>query len=153
MRLVAAGLAVASVLALSGCSDPTGLFGSGDSTAGYCGALTADRARFADLLNGGPDGLINGLPMLRSLADQAPPDINPKWHTFVGAVDGLKKALDAAGVKASDFKDGKPPVGLEAGKSAAIVAAANTLSSADTSAAATSIEQQARDVCHVNLGM
>ena len=69
------------------------------------------------------------------------------------AVEGLDEAIDDAGVKPSDFEDGKPPAGLSAADQKAIADAAGQITTDDVVAAATGIEQQARDVCKVNLGL
>ena len=56
-------------------------------------------------------------------------------------------------MKASDFKGGKPPAGLSPADKQAIADAAYRISSDDVVASASGIEQQARDVCKVNLGL
>jgi hypothetical protein len=91
--------------------------------------------------------------MLHELADKAPRDLTDEWQVFLGALDGLEKALTDAGAKPSDFRDGRPPAGLSATDRKAIVDAADQVSSADVSQAASGIEQQGRDVCKVNLGL
>jgi hypothetical protein len=91
--------------------------------------------------------------MLHDLASNAPKDLADDWQVFVGALDGLEKALKDAGVKPSDFQDGKPPAGLSAAHREAIKGAADQVASDDVSQAASSIEQEGRDVCKVNLGI
>ena len=139
---------------LAGCSDPTGLLDKGTPTDAYCAALTADRQQISDMVSSGaPDALITNLPLLRSLSGQAPADVKTQWATFVSAIDGLRKALQDAGLKPSDFSNGVGPATLDPKKKDDIVAAASRLASADTTAATAAIEQEARDVCRVNLGM
>ena len=94
----------------------------------------------------------SNLPMLRDLAEKAPDDLADEWQTFLGALEGLDKALKDAGVKPSDFKDGKPPAGLSAADQKAIADAAGQIGSDEVVAGRLRIEQQARDVCKVNLG-
>ena len=65
--------------------------------------------------------------MLRDLADKSPEDLADEWQTFIGALDGLDQAIEDAGVKASDFKDGKPPAGLSAADQKAIADAAGQI--------------------------
>ena len=146
LRLPGACLAVALLLPVAGCGE--------NSIDDYCAALKSDQKQIAEMLEStSATALLTHLPMLRDLADQAPEDLADEWQTFVGAVDGLQDALDEADVKASDFEDGKPPAGLSAEDRQAITAAADQMATADVSAAASGIDQQARDVCKINLGL
>jgi hypothetical protein len=56
-------------------------------------------------------------------------------------------------VRASDFKGGKPPAGLSPADQKAIAEAAGQVATDDVVAAATGIEQEARDVCKINMGL
>jgi len=153
-RAVAA-LALISLLGVSvtACGDQPGGSGSAD-TGAYCAALGADRAAFADMFaSGSPGALIAQLPRLRELAAKAPSDLRDEWQAFLGPVERLHKALDAAGVEPDSFRDGRPPAGLDAASRQSIRAAADDLSSPATVSAAAGIDQQARDVCKINLGM
>ena len=67
--------------------------------------------------------------------------------------DTIEKAIKKAGVKPSDFVDGKPPAGLSAADKRSIVDAADQVRSEEVVQAASGIEQQGRDVCKVNLGL
>jgi hypothetical protein len=100
-----------------------------------------------------PSALLGGLPTLRDLADQAPEDLKDEWQTFLDALDGLAGAIKDAGVKPSDFKGGRPPKGLTEKEQQAISEAANQIGTDDVVQASAGIEQQARDVCKVNLGL
>ena len=145
MRRLAAGLLVALLLPLSGCGDPT---------KDYCSALEEHNKEIAEMVGSdSPDGLLNGLPMLRDLAEKAPEDLADEWQTFVDAVEGLDDALEKAGVKPEDFVAGKPPKGTGAREQKAIADAASQIVSADVVQASAGIEQQARDVCKLNLGL
>ena len=140
-----AGVAIALVVPLVGCGDP------GKS---YCADLEQHTKQIAEMLDSGsPTALFNGLPMLRQIADKAPRDLTDEWTALLGALDGLQRALKDAGVKPSDFKDGKPPAGLSAEDRKAIADAAGVVSSDNVVEASSGIEQQARDVCKVNLGL
>ena len=44
-----------------------------------------------------PTALLDHLPMLRDLADQAPEDLADEWQTFLDALEGLDEALKDAG--------------------------------------------------------
>jgi hypothetical protein len=145
MRAIVAALAVALLLPLAGCGDPT---------KSYCSDLEAHRKQIADMLDSdSPSALLDGLPMLHDLADKAPQDLSDEWQTYLVALDGLDKAIKHAGVRASDFKGGKPPAGLSPADQKAIAEAAGQVATDDVVAAATGIEQEARDVCKINMGL
>jgi hypothetical protein len=145
MRSRLALLAVALLLPLTACGDPT---------ADYCSDLKSHSKEIADMIGSdSPTALLDGLPMLRDLADKAPDDMTDDWQTYLGALGDLDKALDDAGVKAGDFVDGKPPSGLSTSDREAIAAAADQVAGEEVVAASEAIEQEARDVCKVNLGL
>ena len=146
MRGVVAGLTVALLLPLAACG--------GDSTDAYCRDLESNRKQIADMIgSGSPAALLDGLPVLRELADQSPDDLADEWQAYVGALEGLDDALKEAGVEAGDFEDGKPPAGLSAADQKSIADAASQIATPEVVEASTGIEQQARDVCKVNLGL
>jgi hypothetical protein len=137
---------LALVLPLAGCGD--------DPIDAYCADLSAHSKEMAAMLDSSTaTSLLGHRAMLRGLAEKTPPDLQDEWQTFLGAVEGLQRALDAAGVKASQFVDGKPPTGIAPADQRAIIDAADQLSSDDVVTAATGIDQQARDVCKINLGL
>ena len=139
-------LLVALLLPLAACG--------GDESASYCSDLQKDRKEIADMLeSGSPSALLGNLPMLHDLADKSPRDLVDEWQTFLGALDGLDKAIEDAGVEPEDFKDGKPPDRLSAADRKAITDAANQIGTEEVVRAASGIEQQARDVCKINLGI
>ena len=146
MRVVKARfLVLAAVLALV----PTGC--GGNSEDAYCAALKSDQTIFAD--DGTGVALITNLPRLEALAARAPDDLDDEWQTFTTALESLRDAIKAAGLKPSDFVDGKPPAGTTAAARTAIAQAANELSDDDVVTAASGIEQQAKDVCKLQLGL
>jgi hypothetical protein len=139
---------VAAVLlaALVGCG--------GDSTEDYCSALEERRTRIADMVESQSSAaLLDNLPMLRELAEKSPDDLTDEWQTYLDALEGLDDALDEAGVEASDFRDGRPPEGLSAADRKAIADAATQITTEEVVQAGSGIEQQARDVCKINLGL
>ena len=145
-RRCAAGLVLVLLAALAGCG--------GDEREEYCQALQERRPRIAEMVESDSSAaLLENLPMLRELGEQAPEDLADEWQTYLAALEGLDDALDRADVKATDFEDGKPPAGLDEGERAAIAAAADEVAAEDTVLAAAGIEQQARDVCKINLGL
>jgi hypothetical protein len=120
----------------------------------YCQALAGDRTEFAAMVgDGSPTALVTHLDMLEDLAGKAPDDLGDEWQAFLTPIRGLRDALAEAGVKPSDYHDGAPPAGLSAAQRTAIRQAADHLSTESTVSAATGIDQQARDVCKINLGM
>jgi hypothetical protein len=146
VRRLAAGV-LAGVLAL-------GVQGCGDQEKGYCKALTGDQGVFAAMQDDPSGiGLLKHTSTLHELADKAPDDLDDEWQTFLGAIDAFETTLKDAGVKADDFVDGKPPADLTAADRARIANAASELSSEDVVEAATGIEQQAKDVCKLQLGL
>jgi hypothetical protein len=144
-RLAAAVLTVVLVASLGACAD---------QEEKYCDALRNDRTRIDEIINSTrSDALLAGLPLFRDLADEAPDDLTDEWQTFVNALEGLRQALDDAGVKASEFRDGKIPSSVTGDDRQSIVAAADTLGSDAVVSAVSGIEAQGRDVCKVNLGL
>ena len=143
-RLVPAVLAVL-LLGLAGCGDPI---------EDYCSQLREDRKEFAEMLDSeSSSALLGNLPMLRDLAEKSPDDLSDEWQTYLSAIEGLDEAIKDAGVKPSDFDDGTPPAGLSKADQKAIAEAASQITTEEVVDAATGIEQQARDVCKVNLGL
>ena len=144
-RLAATVLTLALSVTLCGC---------GDQEEQYCDALRKDRTRIDEIINAsGGDALLEGLPVFRDLADEAPDDLTDEWQTFLNALEGLQDALRDAGVKPSEFRDGKIPASVTGDDRRTIAAAADTLSSPPVVSAVSGIETQGRDVCKVNLGL
>ena len=148
VRLAVVALVMGLVLPLAGCG------GDERTIDDYCAALKAGQKQIAEMIESpSPTALLSNLSMLQGLAKEAPDDLTDEWQTFLGAVEGLEDALDDAGVKPSDFEDGRPPAGLSAADRKAIAAAATQITTDEVSAAASGIDQQARDVCKLNLGL
>jgi hypothetical protein len=146
MRRLVGVLLLVLLASLAGCG--------GDSQEDYCTALEERRTKIAEMVDSGsPAVLLDNLPMLRDLGEQAPEDLRDEWQTYLDALGGLDEALDEAGVKASEFKDGKPPAGLSEAERKAIADAAGQVAAEETVQAGAGIEQQARDVCKINLGL
>jgi hypothetical protein len=146
LRPVGLALAVTLLLPVAGCG--------GNDYDAYCGDLKRHQNAMSEMIDSSsPTSLLSHLPMLHELAKKAPQDLTDEWQTFLGALDRLDKALKDADVKPSDFSDGKPPAGLSDSDRQAIVDAADQISSDEVTQAAAGIEQEARDVCKVNLGL
>lgn len=126
----------------------------GDQEKGYCDALESDQKMFAEMAED-----TNGLALLEhrtrlhALAEKAPDDLDDEWQTFLGAIDAFSSTLSDLGVKPDDFVDGSPPAGLSPTDRTRIANAASELSSEDVVEAANGIEQQAKDVCKLQLGL
>jgi hypothetical protein len=145
-RIAGAVLAVALLVPVAGCGE--------DSIESYCSDLREHRKEMAEMVEStSPSALLSHLPMLHDLAEQAPQDLEDEWQVFVGALDDLDKAIRDAGVKPSDFEDGKPPAGVSAAERRAIADAASQIRTDEVVEAASGIEQQGRDVCKVNFGL
>lgn len=129
------------------------LSGCGDDGAAYCTQLQADQEELAEMSENPASGLVNNLPRLRNLADKAPDDLVDEWQTLINAVEQLDTALDEADVDPDDYRDGKPPKGLSAADQKAIGEAGAVLASEEVVVAAGGIEQQARDVCKLQMGL
>ncbi|MCZ4500473.1 MAG: hypothetical protein JWQ74_3028 [Marmoricola sp.] len=115
----------------------------------YCAALKKDAQIFSS--DGVGNLLIADLPKLQALGAKAPDDLQDEWQTFLTGLGGLSKALAAAGVKAGEFS-GTRPADVTDAEWSAIQIAANNASSDDVAAASDGIDQQARDVCKLQLG-
>lgn len=146
VRLLSSGAAAVLLLgALVGC---------GSAEEDYCRALEAEQQRFAEMQQDSSGlGLLAQRSLLDRLAEKAPDDLQDEWQTLLGALDAFDRTLADVGVEPEDFVDGAPPAGLGAEQRARIARAADELASADVVAAANGIEQQAKDVCKLQLGL
>jgi hypothetical protein len=144
-RGVAVAVAAALLLVAQGC---------GDREKDYCDALQRDQKLFAEMQEDSSGlGLLRQRTHLHQLADKAPDDLTDEWQTFLGALDAFATTLDQVGVDPDDFVGGKPPEGLADADRTRIANAASELSSPDVVEAANGIEQQAKDVCKLQLGL
>lgn len=141
-----AGLLLASSAGLvAGCS-------GGDPYEDYCAAVEAHQTELTRTLGeGGRAGLIEALPILADLRDQAPEDVSDEWTQVVEAVEGLRDAVAVADVDPATYDPAKPPAGLTAEEKQAIDEAATEVGSQETQLALAAVEQQVRDVCRTPL--
>jgi hypothetical protein len=133
-----------------------GLTSCSSSTESYCSLLKQDRRELekdsAGAAKPGSDTLGDTVTLLAGLQDKAPDDISGEWDTLVSALQNLEDAVKATGAKYGDLAAGKKPAGVTDGQLRAVQEAAGELSSTRVQQAASSIEQHAQDVCHVDLG-
>jgi hypothetical protein len=142
-RRAAAGLVALALLGLP--------VACGDAEASYCDALRSRQEIFAG--DGSSDGFLDALPDLEELAEKAPDDLRDEWQTFTGALETLDKTIVAAGVKPRDIVGGRKPATVTDAQWTAITTAADSLSSVDVAQAVDGIDQQAKDVCKLQLGL
>lgn len=145
LALVVAGLASVIVPRLRQSSDPT---------SGYCHALSSHQSQVSTILGSGdPTALVDNLGLFQTFADAAPSDVAGSWTALTTAIQSLQTAIAASGHRPSEFAGGTFPPGVTAAQRQAIRAAADTLTSPTTVAASSAIDQEVRDVCHLDLGM
>jgi hypothetical protein len=129
-----------------------GLAGCADEQQRYCDAVTAHQRELSDLVGSGdPDALLRALGPFRDLRSHAPGDISDEWQQVITSIEGLQRALDAAGVDPATYDRAHPPAGLSAADRSRIDAAAKELGSGTTLRALQDLDQQARDVCKTPL--
>ncbi|MFT4289266.1 hypothetical protein [Nocardioides sp.] len=135
---VAVGL---TVTVLSGCSK--------DPYDAYCGTVKEHQQELTRAVD--EHGLLAGLGTFEEFQVKAPEDIREDWRTVVDALNGLRTALDDAGIDSGSYDPAHPPAGLGKAEQERITAAADRLASQPTKDALQAVEQQARDVCHTPL--
>lgn len=117
----------------------------------YCTVAKDDQAVFVD--DGTGLGLVTNIAKLKEMAAKSPDDLSDEWQVFVDAVERLRAAIESVGLQPSDFVDGQPPTSTPAADRQTIAAAASQLSQPDVVDAASGIEQHAKDVCKLQLGL
>ena len=145
MRRLLAGVLLTG--ALAGCSNSPE-----DLRADYCEVVEEQQFALTEALaDDSPEALLGALPVFRELAEEAPRDIDDSWTRFIDALEGLQKALDAAGVEAASYNAKKPPEDVTKEQQAAIARAADELVTEDVSDAFNSVQQHAKDICKTPL--
>lgn len=128
--------------------------GCASETETYCGDLAERRDELTELAaSPDADALQETLGVLGELRDSAPADIEDEWSTLVFAYETLVAAFDAAGTSPGEYDPANPPEGVTESESRRIEGAAADLGSRRVLAAADGLEQHARDVCDVDLGL
>lgn len=143
--LLGAALAI-PLLALTGCG--------GNRYSSYCDAVSGHQEQLTNTFSaGGKAALIDALPAFEDLRDRAPSDIRGDWDRIVTTLQGLRSALQAAGVDPASYDRKQLPAGVTAAQKAAIDAASRAVGSAAAAQSAQNVQQEARDVCHTPLTM
>jgi len=128
-----------------------------DQTESYCDELAAERETLSDLAQRsdepGTEVLEDTVEVWRDLQDEAPDDIADEWATLVFGLEGLVEAFDEAGTTPGAFDPASPPPGVTDGEAERLRDAAAELASPRVTAAGEAVEQHARDVCEVDLGL
>jgi hypothetical protein len=141
---------LAGVLVLSG------LTGCSSDTDAYCDALGDEREALDALARSSdkPDAdmFASGLDVFDGLRQEAPDDIRDEWDTFYFAWEGVADAFERAGVTPQEYRSGET-AGVGDAEAKAIEDAAAELGSQRVVEAGQGIEQHARDVCKVDLGL
>ncbi len=135
----------------------TSLNGCASQTDSYCSELKDQKQALADLAvrsgEPGEDVLGDTLDVWRDLRDEAPGDISDEWSTLVFALEGLVEAFEAAGTTPGEYNPDSPPKGVTEAEAKRLQDAATELASERVTAAGEGVEQHARDVCKVDLGL
>lgn len=133
------------------------LAGCASETERYCGELEEQTETLSDLAirsgEPGSDVLEETLEVWRGLRDEAPGDIQDEWSTLVFALEGLVEAFEGAGVSPGEYDPESPPEGVSEEDAERLEDAAAELASPRVTAAGDSLQQHARDVCKVDLGI
>ncbi len=125
-----------------------------DGSSDYCDAVADRQKELSEVLaQGGPTALLEALPIFEDLAAEAPVDIRDEWDTVIDALEGLKDALEDAGVDPKTYDAENPPSGLSTDERDRIAAAARDVADPKTVAALSGVDQQARDVCKTPLSL
>ncbi len=146
-RVLAAG-GLLALATLTGCSS---------DTESYCGVLEERQQELTALADrvDQPDVDIFGesLTIFEDLQDAAPGDVRDEWDTLVFAWQGLADAFDDAGTTPQEFNPSAPPADMDPAEVSALQDAAAELASQRVIDAGDGIEQHAKDVCKVDLGL
>lgn len=143
-RRLPAVLGAVLVVSLAGCAD---------EQERYCGSLQEEKQTLTDLSGRTDDEVLDDtIEVFRDLQGRAPDDIRDEWSTVVFAYEALAEAFDDAGVSPSEMEGGAPD-GLSEEQAERIEGAAAKLRTPRVMGAADAIEQHARDVCKVDLGL
>ena len=150
-RVTVRGTAAGLALAVLGGT----LAGCGNDTGSYCDTLAEQKAELRRLSDSADqpaaDTLASTGEVLETLRDAAPDDLVDEWETVSFAWQDLEDAVQRAGVPLSELDPDQRPEGVSPEEYAAVTDAAGALAGAEVTDAADGIEQQALDVCGIDL--
>lgn len=150
-RVRRAGIALSGVVLVASTTS------CASETESYCAELEEQKQTLTDLATGSTDPsgnvLEETLEVFQTLREAAPGDIEDEWSTLVFAYEGLADAFEAAGTTPGEFDPGSPPEGVSDTEAERIEGAAAELRSQRVVKAADGLQQHARDVCKVDLGL
>jgi hypothetical protein len=133
------------------------LAGCASETERYCAELEDQKETLADLAvrAGEPDTevLTETLDVWRELRAEAPGDVVDEWSTLVFALEGLVEAFESAGTNPGEYDPASPPPQVSEAEAERLEDAAAKLASPRVASAGTDLQQHARDVCKVDLGL
>lgn len=133
---------------------PVLLAGCASQQEQYCEALAEEKQTLDELGEGGFEEtgtIARTTDVFERLSAEAPDDLRDEWDTLTGAWRGLERALAASGADESMFENGERPEGMSAEDYDRVSQAAVQLRSTRVVEATSGIEQQAQDVCGVDL--
>lgn len=135
----------------------TPLTSCASETESYCAELESQKETLADLAvrsgEPGTDVLGETLDVWRDLQGEAPGGIADEWTTLVFALEGLVEAFEEAGTSPAEYDPANQPEGVTDAEAKKLEAAAAELASQRVVEAGQGVEQHARDVCKVSLGL
>lgn len=134
----------------------TSLAGCASETEQYCDELKDQKQTLSDLAGAETppsDALEQTREVFADLHDAAPADIKDEWFMLLNAYETLVEAFDAAGTTPAEYDPDSPPEGVTDDEVQRIEDAAAKLASRRVLDAADGLEQHARDVCKVDLGL
>lgn len=142
---------------LAGVLMATSLTACSSQTDTYCSELRSQKPAMAHLAvqAGRPHADVLGktLQVWQDLKAKAPGDIADEWATLVFALQGLVEAFHAAGTTPAQYNPDSPPAGVTPAESKRLQDAAAMLASERVKQAGEAVEQHAKDVCQVDLGL
>lgn len=140
---------VALLLPLGGCG--WGPF-AGDPIEDYCATVEEEAPGLTRAVDEhGAQGLLDSLPTLEELGEEAPDDVRDDWQVLLGALREFRDALEGTGLDANDVEGGGLPEDLSDEDRTAVTDAATRLLSPQVERATAEVEQHALDVCHTPL--
>lgn len=140
--------ALVLLLPLGGCGG--GPFG-GDPIEDYCSSVEEEAPGLTRAVDErGTEGLLDSLPALEELGEEAPDDVSDDWRVLLDALQEFRGALEGTDVDPNEV-EGTLPKDLPEEDRAAIQDAATRLLSPEVARATAEVEQHALDVCHTPL--